>query len=69
MSYRRTLRQGLGFALGLCLAASAQNIEQPILFIIQPEAEYLGLVKASITNYSKHEIWFTGLRSLGNGRR
>jgi len=59
MSYRRTLRQHLGLAIALCLAASARNIEQPILVVIQPEAEYLGSVKASITNHSKHEIWFT----------
>jgi len=43
----------------LCLAASGRKIEQPILVVVQPEAEYLGSVKASITNHSPRKISFT----------
>src|ERR1700681_3040800 len=59
MGHRRTLCQQVGLAIALCLTASGRQIEQPILVVIQPEAEYLGSVKASITNHSRHEIWFT----------
>ena len=38
--------------------SSAQNAEQPISVVVQPEAEYLGAVRVSITNHSKHKVWF-----------
>jgi len=59
MSYRRTLQQHLGLAIALCFTASARSLEQPISVLVQPEAEYLGSVKVSITNHSKHKIWFS----------
>jgi len=59
MGHRRTLFQQVGLAIILCLAASGRKIEQPILVVVQPEAEYLGSVKASITNHSPRKISFT----------
>ena len=59
MGHQRALCQQVGLAIALCLTASGRKIEQPILVVIQPEAEYLGSVKASITNHSAHKIWFT----------
>jgi hypothetical protein len=59
MSNWRTLQLHLGLAIiALCLTASAQNAEQPISVLVQPEAEYLGAVRVSITNNSKHKVWF-----------
>jgi hypothetical protein len=58
MGHRRTLFQQVGLAIVLCVAASGRKIEQPILVVVQPEVEYLGSVKASITNHSPHNISF-----------
>jgi hypothetical protein len=58
MSYRRTLHQHLWLAIVLCLTASARNLKQPISLLVQPEAEQPGVVKVSITNQSKHKVWF-----------
>ena len=58
MNNRKTLLLSLGLIIILCLAASGRKIDQPILVVIQPEAEYLGSVRASITNHSAHKIWF-----------
>jgi hypothetical protein len=59
MGHRRTLFQQVGLAIVLFLPASGRKIEQPILVVVQPEAESLGSVKVSITNHSAHRIWFT----------
>ena len=55
MGHRRMLVRRVGLAIVLCLAASGRKIEQPILVVVQPEAESLGSVKASITNHSPHK--------------
>jgi hypothetical protein len=60
MGHRRVLFQQVGLAFVLCLAASGRKTnEQPVLVVIQPEAESLGSLKVSITNHSAHKIWFT----------
>jgi hypothetical protein len=59
MGHQRVLCRQVGLAIALCLTASGRKIEQPILVVVQPEAEYRGSVKASITNHSAHKIWFT----------
>ena len=55
MGHRRMLVRQVGLAIVLCLAASGRKIEQPILVGVQPEAESLGSVKASITSHSTHK--------------
>jgi hypothetical protein len=59
LGHRRILCRQVALAITLCLTASARQIEQPISIVIQPEAEYLGSVKASVTNHWTQQIWFT----------
>jgi hypothetical protein len=58
MGYRRMLFQQVGLAIVLCVAASGRKIEQPISVVVQPEAESLGSIRASITNHSLRKISF-----------